>query len=98
MTDITDQCYQRLLVENQELQRAIREEHVATQMLESERKANELLTIEIERLSKQVEELSKRVKELRKQEEILLALEAWGVDNWEGYYGALEDAGLTEDD
>lgn len=26
------------------------------------------------------------------------ALESGGVDNWEGYYEALEDAGLLEED
>ncbi len=40
------------------------------------------------------EELMARITELEKQVELLDALEAGGVDNWDGYDFALEDAGI----
>ncbi len=43
--------------------------------------------------------LSEREYNLLKRDQVkLYALEAGGVDNWEGYHPSLEEAGLLEDD
>ena len=55
----------------------------------------ELMTGARDKLQKRVGKLSNEVIELRKDQKLLFALQAAGVDNWEGWDIALES--LEED-